>query len=417
MNKYTVFALFALSFLVLMSIASEGHAQTTVNTGFLNDITKLFNTNAANWSAAILAAAKRLFWSLALISLIFSFGYMAVEGSSDFGKIYSTLLRFMIVIGLFWWFLEEGPKLAQALINSFSKLAGKAHGSSTSSPSAIINLGLSLFSKLAASADRMSIVSGIVANLIAVGVLIILCLIAANVTIEWCATYVLVYAGMIVLGFGSLAFTRDFAIAYLKALLAQGLKLMTMILVAGLAADFVTTLGGSASKVANIGDCAIMLVASLVILLIMNKVPNMLAGLISSTPTISTLGIGTAIAVTGTALGAAATLGTGNAAIGQAAKEGFDKLAKATASAAGAGDEVSGSGSLTPGGDSGKGGGATAGGSTSGDKGGMGKAAGLFSRAMGFGVSGMTAVANTAKKAQGMAEKAGETVQKAMGEK
>lgn len=355
---------------------------TTVNSGFLDEITTKFEAAALKWEDGIVAAAKILFVMLAAISLVFSFGFMAVEGL-ELGKIYSTLLRYIIVVGLFWWFLKNAGKISLAIMNTAPALAKAANPSLATSPSQMIDAALYIFNQLTHDSVTFHLATAIAFNLVALGILIIICLIAANVTIEWCATYVLMYVGLFVVGFGAHSFTRDFAIQYYKSLIAQVLKLVTMILISSLAIHFMASYGGKTAKTAEIADAAMVMVLALIILMIMNKVPSMIAGLISGSPQVSTMGIGTALAVASIAAKTASLATGAGAAAAGGAQGAMDKLAQATLGSESSGGGGDGGGSGT-GSISGLAGGENTESSTA-------KSGGMFSSAMGSGNMGASA--------------------------
>ena len=144
MKKLFIFsAILGAALIVSLTVAvPEGQAQG-IETGFLDDLTEDFRTAAAGWETDMKDAAEILLVSLGVISLVFSFGFMAVKGNLDLGEIYATFLRFVIVFGLFYWFIgNAGGKegIANSIIKSFEKLAG----GSPASPSTLVDRGFSL---------------------------------------------------------------------------------------------------------------------------------------------------------------------------------------------------------------------------------------------------------------------------------
>ena len=67
-------------------------------------------TNASLWASIIESVATRLFWTLALISMVWTFGMMALR-KADIGEFFAELIRFTVFTGFFWWLLINGPEL------------------------------------------------------------------------------------------------------------------------------------------------------------------------------------------------------------------------------------------------------------------------------------------------------------------
>ncbi|MCZ2328948.1 hypothetical protein [Bartonella sp. F02] len=77
MKKY-----FTLSVLIIIStvmLLEPAMAETLSHNGILDGIMQRFHDAVSTWQTVISAAASRLFWSLALISMIWTFGMMALR--------------------------------------------------------------------------------------------------------------------------------------------------------------------------------------------------------------------------------------------------------------------------------------------------------------------------------------------------
>ncbi len=81
---------------------------------------------ASKWEPTIKLAAKRLFWALALISMIFTFGLMLVKGNTSLGEFFGEFLRFGISAGFFYWLMDNGSAIANAIIKGFAMLGKDA---------------------------------------------------------------------------------------------------------------------------------------------------------------------------------------------------------------------------------------------------------------------------------------------------
>ena len=78
--------------------------------------------------------------------------------------------------------------------------------------------------------------------IIAVIILIVCALIAVNMILLLCAAWIVLYAGLIFLGFGGCRWTSDMAINYYRTVLGVGVSLMTMQLIIGIGVQFLQDL-------------------------------------------------------------------------------------------------------------------------------------------------------------------------------
>lgn len=72
-------ALGGLMMVATMVLAEPAMAQELSSSGVMNDVLKRFHDAAATWGPAIESAASRLFWTLVVISMVWTFGMMALR--------------------------------------------------------------------------------------------------------------------------------------------------------------------------------------------------------------------------------------------------------------------------------------------------------------------------------------------------
>ncbi|WP_239987686.1 P-type conjugative transfer protein TrbL [Pseudomonas syringae] len=135
--------------------------------------------------------------------------------------------------------------------------------------------------------------------LTAIAVPVILALIAVNMLLLLISAWLLAYAGIFLLGFGVSQWTSDIAINYYNAVLGVGIQLFTMTFLIGVGKSFLDQYYQAFSVgTPDLNSLCVLLVASVVLLTLANKLPPMLAGIISSggqTSGIGSFGAGAAI--------------------------------------------------------------------------------------------------------------------------
>ena len=140
MKKTTITCLIAL-FLLSFSINSYAQGNGLDSRDLLDNILFRFSSTASLWSQTLLGYARYLFWSLALISMVWTYGLMALK-RVDIQEFLAETVRFFVVVGFFYWLLDNGPAIATAIMDSMRKLAANAAGIDAHvSPSDIVDVG------------------------------------------------------------------------------------------------------------------------------------------------------------------------------------------------------------------------------------------------------------------------------------
>ena len=160
-------------------------------------------------------------------------------------------------------------------------------------------------------------------------ILIVLALISVNMVLLLISGWILAYAGIFFLGFGGSRWTSDIAINYYRTVLGVAVSLLAMVLLVGIGKTFLDDYYLQDVCRDEFKELGVMLVASMVLLTLVNKIPPMLAGIVGGGGGgIGNIGggaaIGTAAAATGMAAGmmmASATHAAGGA---SAIKAAFD---------------------------------------------------------------------------------------------
>jgi type IV secretion system protein TrbL len=306
--------------LVLVPLAARAEIDST---GVLDNVLARYSAIAATWSATITTHATRLFWTLATISMVWTFGMMALR-KADIGEFFAEFARFTIFTGFYWWLLRNGPAFATSIMDSMRVIAANANGSSTIlSPSGIVDIGFDIFAMVLSKSTVWSPFSSAVGVAISLITLIVLALIGVNMLLLLISGWILAYAGIFFLGFGGSRWTSDMAINYYKTVLSIGAQLFTMVLLVGIGKSFMDEFYTNISSAYKMKELAVIMVVAIILLALVNKVPSLIGGLAMGGGT-GALGSGFGA---GTALGAAAMAATAAATSGAAAVAGTANIA------------------------------------------------------------------------------------------
>ena len=389
-----------LSVWLAFSVVSPAHAEIN-SSGLLDTVLERYANAASSWGTVIQDAASWLFWTLVLISMVWTFGMMALR-KADIGEFFAEFTRFTIFTGFFWWLLINGPNFASDIYDSMRQIAGNATNLGPNlSPSGIVDVGFEIFDRVLDQSSVWSPVDSACGIIIAVIILVILALIGINMLLLLAAGWVLAYGGVFFLGFGGSRWTSDMAINYYKTVLGVGVQLMAMVLLIGIGKTFLDDYYNAMSQGVSLKEMGVLLIVAVILLVLITKVPQMLSGVITGAgaggtgigsfgagAALGAAGVATAAAMTG---GAAMAAGASNMAGGaQALKAAFNKANENVANGSDLLSAFSGGGD-----DSGSGGNLGGGGENGGGSGGAGQEAGTgdtpFAQAAGFDSSSQNA--------------------------
>ncbi len=337
------------SLLVLMVafalIPSVSHA---ADAKILDSVVSKYNTAAKGWEPVLKQAAKRLFVALCVISLVFTAGLGFIRGGMGLGDFFAEFLRFGLSMGFFYWLLENGPAMAKAIIDSMTMLGQTA--SSTYNikltPSDICTHGFGLIYDAVAEFGKSGYATGVLVIVIALMIALVFAVIAAEMVVLLCSSWILIYGGVFYLGFGGGSWTSDIAKNYFRTILAQAMQVFTFCLLLGIGQTEIRNLtvglrsvkdvtianhwwqfglGGEPTRVIQtetltITGMCVALVFAVILCILVTRVPGLVAGVIngSSISAMSFGGVGGAMhSASGMAVGAgmilAQTTGAGMA--------------------------------------------------------------------------------------------------------
>lgn len=433
--------------IALIALSLQAQAAAPEGGGIMNDILTRFQTVAATWAGKISTYASWLFWILALISMVWTFGMMALK-KADIGEVLAETIRFFATTSFFYWILINAPSMAVDIINSLRNIAAQATGlGNTLYPSSIVDIGFDVVGKVIDQSSTTSPIDSALGILVGAAILIVLALVAVNMLLLLISGWLLAYGGQFLTGFGGARWTSDIAITYFKTVLGLGMQLFAMILIVGVGQSFIDSIHAQFSDGSvTLKSLIVMLVASIIMLVLTNKVPPMFGGMVGggSTSGIGSFGGGAALGAAATAAAAAATAGAavaagatsaagGASALKAAFQAASESMANGTGMFAKAGGSESGgsggadTGSSSSGGSSsgiGNAGGANGSGGQAGKASSTGSSGSSLSQAMGTaarfaGEMGSQLARGAAQgiqaKASSMAEKAGERIAQTAG--
>ncbi len=185
----------------LAIFALDAHAAID-SSDVMDSVLTRYQAAVTGWAGVITNSATWLFWTLVVISMVWTFGMLALR-KADIGDFFAEFVRFTIFTGFFWWLLTNGPAFASSIMTSLRQLGGNATGlGSTLSPSGVVDVGFAIFDKVIDRSSLWSPVNSAIGIIIAAVILVILALVSVNMLVLLVSGWILAYAGVFFLGFG-----------------------------------------------------------------------------------------------------------------------------------------------------------------------------------------------------------------------
>jgi len=322
--------------LLLLLAVPAAYAQSVDMHSVVDTLLSKYKSAGQTWANTIEQAATNLFWLLAMISLGWTCASMAIR-QSDLVEIVAELCRFIMFTGFFFWLLLHGAPFSNAIVKSLWQIGGDAGGTGQSIyPGDLITLGMKVYQQTLQHVSFLQPESIVAPIIIAVIILIVCALVAVNMILLLCAAWIVLYAGLIFLGFGGCRWTSDMAINYYRTVLGIGVSLMTMQLIIGIGVQFLQQLVASTSQTLDASQLGILLCAVIILAVISHRLPHMVAGMVvggGHNGAIGGIGVMTLFAATMTGMGLASRLSGNPAAalategVGDGAKMLQDRIA------------------------------------------------------------------------------------------
>ena len=315
-----LFCFVILNFFISGSVfaASENFDEMGMN-DVLDDAIIEFQKSAEQWVEGLTNKAKVIFWMLGCISITWTFGTMALR-KADVTEIFAELFKFTITIGFFYYLLTNAPVIAREIFKGSADIGSEISGFSITS---ILDTGTKIFintvNKIGVLDATLSPMRSVAAVIISGIGFILLVGIALQVAILTISSWLVLYAGIFVLGFGSSPWTRDFAIAYIKKTLALGLELMTLYLLLGSWNYFADLLDGL-NTAGSYSHLLFYITVVVILYQLCNKLPSMVSSLVGGgSGGAGSGGFGMLVGASSMAMGGASKLASAPAAVAKGA--------------------------------------------------------------------------------------------------
>lgn len=209
------------------------------NSKVVEDINNVLN----KFGDTMLKAARSLFFGLSVLSLGYGLYRSILIGESNLGTIAAHLTKWIIYVGLFMWIMSSMDHvffIPKVIVNSFAKL-GSSLSSVDIQPDSLLETGIGFY---ALFVQRCSEVLGWtdVGPWLTIGIMGLLMLfsfyiLSGIMVVTLIEIHIVICTGAVLLGFAGFDHTRDVAFSYIKYAISAGMKILTVMVVYGVAIE------------------------------------------------------------------------------------------------------------------------------------------------------------------------------------
>jgi type IV secretion system protein TrbL len=227
---------------LLLSVAASAQ-EVQPGMGMFDDIAAFYMQQAKAMQAVLEPYALRLFGLLSVISIG---AFFVKQLLGDQSSISSLVLRFTLEImklGIFFFIVTNGPQFLLQLMGYFVQAGAAVTGQGELSPSAIVVLGFDAcfrtFDAIGAMGWGDTAAFGLPLALAGMGILACFSIVGILYLVRVIELYLVMYGGVLLLGFGGISFTRDIPKNYMSYMLSAGAQLFMLNVVIGLGIQLV----------------------------------------------------------------------------------------------------------------------------------------------------------------------------------
>ena len=216
--------------------AGAASAAGTINPqpDVISQMLSTFHDKARQWGDVAQGAALHLFRVLLIIDISWM-GIRLVLKGTDVKEITVELIRLLLFAGFMYALVIHYDEWGPSIINGMTELAVKA-GAPNAEPAAVLGMSMQfismVFENLSWGFEGLGLI------ICCIVFCICFALITAQMVLVKCESYIVLNAGMILLGFGGSQFTKDFATNFIRYALGVAVKLYVMQMLVFLGMDF-----------------------------------------------------------------------------------------------------------------------------------------------------------------------------------
>ncbi|MDI9239447.1 P-type conjugative transfer protein TrbL [Lysobacter sp. LF1] len=235
----------SLAVAVLLFSAAASAQQIAPSMGMFDDIATFYMQQAKAMQAVLEPFAYRLFGLLAFISIAMFFIKQMMNGDGNLTTLVTRFAMEILKLGFFMMVVTHGPQLLLQFIGYFIQSGAAVTGLGELSASGIVVLGFDAcfrtFDAIGAMGWGDTAAFGLPLALAGMGILACFAIVGILYLVRVIELYMVMYGGVLLLGFGGISFTRDIPKNYLSYMIGAGAQLFMLNVVIGFGMQLVTS--------------------------------------------------------------------------------------------------------------------------------------------------------------------------------
>ncbi|MEZ6855123.1 P-type conjugative transfer protein TrbL [Halodesulfovibrio aestuarii] len=293
----------AISIALIPDIATAAGLPPMTPSNAMSKVAFFFKKEASSWAPVLQKYARSLFRIL-LIGSVAWMGITAAIKQEDFKTILGNFIKLIFFACLMFALLKYYKQWANMLISGLASIAVNELRTPDLDPQAVFVTGMKLVSAVLGEMSFYHLIDNVGLIICALAILLSFALIAAQMLLVKCEAYIVMNAGIILLGFGGAEQTRNYATNFLRYSLGIAMKLFVMQLLVGLGTAFINELP---TGDLSMQDIFFIIGVAIVLLALTMSIPDIISGIING----SHVSTGQAItsAASTVAMGTMATMG------------------------------------------------------------------------------------------------------------
>jgi type IV secretion system protein TrbL len=262
----------------LLFVCLSGGTAFAADADILGRISNTFYTEAEGWASTLQNAAFTLFKYFIILDIcLFGIrGALDLKTGAPVASIAGEFANFILFAAFMYVCIKYYKEWSGQVIQGFTNLANIAGGEKVD-VSDIFRTGLEIAKNLWKSMELTSPIKSL--GLLVAGIIMLFCfaLMAAEILLVKCEAFIVMNAGIVLLGFGGMRYFKEYSVNFMKYGFTVAVKLFVLQLMMGIILSFSE---GFETAGTELADIAVIMGAAVVMLTLTRNIPSIISSLI-----------------------------------------------------------------------------------------------------------------------------------------
>ncbi|MDR3362115.1 MAG: P-type conjugative transfer protein TrbL [Desulfovibrio sp.] len=231
---------FLLGVFIVLTVSDTNIAfAASASPDILGDIAVVFYNKSEGWSTTLVQAAYTLFHYLIIIDIcLFGIrGALDIKTGAPIGSLVGEFVLFILFAAFMYTCIKYYKEWSNQIIHGFIQL-GKTAGGEKVDVSDILRTGLDIFDNIKRAMKPTEPINSLGFFISGLIMLICFALMAAEVLLIKCESFIVMNAGIVLLGFGGMRYFKDYSVNFMKYGFCVAIKLFVLQLMMSIIMSF-----------------------------------------------------------------------------------------------------------------------------------------------------------------------------------